>query len=94
MCLCSEEPPAETHASSTRYYVPKGAAGNAVTMAEGEDPKAQPYYFYFDVINGPDWAELEEYPEARGSLRSHAATTTITGAALTFICFLKAVLHR
>ena len=55
----------ETQASSSRYYVPKGAGGDAVTMAKGEDPKAQPYYFYFDVVNGPDWAELEEYPEGR-----------------------------
>jgi hypothetical protein len=61
----AEEPPVETKASSSRYYLPKGAGGDGVTMAKGEDPKAQPYYFYFDVVYGPDWAQLEEFPEGR-----------------------------
>jgi hypothetical protein len=27
--------------------------------------EAQPYYFFFDVVNGPEWGQLEEYPEGR-----------------------------
>jgi hypothetical protein len=30
-----------------------------------QDPKAQPYYFSFDIVNGPEWAQLEEFPPGR-----------------------------